>query len=290
MRDYIIFTDSCSDLDPVMIKKLGAEVLPMNFHIDGETYANWPDGRELGFDEFYDRLRKGGMSSTSQVNTVEFVDTFRPFVEKGLDIAYFGFSSGLSGTVNSAFAAAEELMKEFPGSKVRVLDTLSASLGEGLVIFYAAQLKKQGHSIDETVEWIEKHLLNFSQWFTVDDLHFLKRGGRLSGGAALLGAMLGIKPVLHVDNEGHLINMSKARGRKNSLDALVDRFVETALEPKGQTVFISHGDCLEDAEYTANEIKKRAGAGEIYINYIGPVIGSHSGPGTVALFFFAKER
>ncbi|MCL2539662.1 MAG: DegV family protein, partial [Oscillospiraceae bacterium] len=257
MRDYTIFTDSSADLDPVMAEKLGVQVLPMNFILDGKTYANWPDGRELGFDDFYDRLRKGGMSSTSQVNTTEFIDMFRPYLQKGVDIAYIGLSSGLSGTVNSAFVAAEELMKEFPESKVRVVDSLSASLGEGLVVFYAAQMKKQGHSIDDTVDWINKHKLNFAHWFTVDDLDFLRRGGRLSGAVALFGAMLSIKPVLHVDNEGHLISMSKARGRKNSLNALVEHMAETAIEPDDQIVFISHGDCLKDAEYTADEIRRR---------------------------------
>jgi len=290
MRDYVIFTDSSADLDPVMIEKLGVEVIPMNFILDGETYANWPDGRELSFAEFYDRLRKGGMSSTSQINTTEFLDMFRPHLMKGLDIVYFALSSGLSGSVNSAYIAAEELEKEFPESKVRVVDSLSASLGEGLLVFYAAQLKKQGSTIDETVDWITEHRKNFSHWFTVDDLNFLRRGGRLSGTVALLGAMLSIKPVLHVDDEGRLISMEKARGRKNSLNALVERMVETAIDPGDQTVFISHGDCLEDAEYTANEIRNRLGTKEIYINYIGPVIGSHSGPGTIALFFFAKER
>ena len=290
MRDYTIFTDSSADLDPVMAEKLGVQVLPMNFILDGKTYANWPDGRELGFDDFYDRLRKGGMSSTSQVNTTEFIDMFRPYLQKGVDIAYIGLSSGLSGTVNSAFVAAEELMKEFPESKVRVVDSLSASLGEGLVVFYAAQMKKQGHSIDDTVDWINKHKLNFAHWFTVDDLDFLRRGGRLSGAVALFGAMLSIKPVLHVDNEGHLISMSKARGRKNSLNALVEHMAETAIEPDDQIVFISHGDCLKDAEYTADEIRRRFGTKDIYINYVGPVVGSHSGPGTIALFFFASER
>lgn len=290
MREYIIITDSCADLDPVMISKLKVEVIPMNFILDGKSYANWPDGRELSFIDFYKQLREGGMSSTSQLNTAELTDFFRGYLENEIDLLYIGLSSGLSGSVVSAAAAADELMAEYPESKVRVIDSLSASLGEGLMVFYASQLKKQGKTIDETTEWIEKHRLNFAHWFTVDDLNFLRRGGRLSGTVALLGTMLGIKPILHVDDEGHLINVFKARGRKNSLDMLVDRIEKTAVDPNDQTIFISHGDCLKDAEYTADEIKRRLKAKEIYINYIGPIIGSHSGPGTVAVFCFASGR
>lgn len=290
MRDYIIITDSCADLDPGMIKKLRIEVIPMTFILDGESYKNWPDGREMDFGEFYAQLRSGKMSSTSQLNTVEFLDYFRPFLEKEKDILYIGFSSGLSTTVESARAAAEELADAYPDCSIAVVDSLAASLGEGLMVSYAAQLKKQGRELNETVEWLEKHRLCFAHWFTVDDLNFLRRGGRLSGTVALLGTMLGIKPILHVDDEGHLISKEKARGRKASLDTLVDHIGKSADDPKNQSIFISHGDCLKDAEYVAQEVRRLFGTKEIYINHIGPVIGSHAGPGTVAVFFFAPKR
>lgn len=290
MKDYIIFTDSCADLDPKMIAELGIEVLPMHFTMDGKTYANWPDGRDIPFEKFYSKLRDGSMSSTSQANTLEFVDAFRPYVEKGLDLLYIGFSSGLSGTVNSGFLAAETLMKEYPESKVLVVDSLAASLGQGLLVWHAVQQKKAGKTVDEVALWVEEHRLEQAHWFTVDDLGFLRRGGRISGTVALLGTMIGIKPVLHVDDEGHLVNVSKTRGRKKSLDALVDRMEQTAVNPKDQMIFISHGDCLDEAKYVEKEIRRRFGTKDIYINFIGPVIGSHSGPGTMALFFMATGR
>ena len=290
MREYVIITDSCADFSAEMVEKMEVMVRPLSFTIDGETYMNWPDGRDLSSTDFYKKLRDGGRSSTSQVNTMEFVEMFRPVVESGNDILYLGFSSGLSGTVNSGFVAAEEVMKESPECRINVVDTLAASLGQGLLIWYAVKMKNEGKSLEEVTAWVEENKLNLAHWFTVDDLMFLRRGGRISGTAALLGTMIGIKPVLHVDNEGHLINVEKTRGRKKSLLALVDHMETAAVDPASQTVFISHGDCLEDAEFVADEVRKRFGVGEFYINHVGPVIGSHSGPGTVALFFIAKER
>lgn len=290
MREYVIYTDSCADLDPKMIQELGVDYQPLTFTLSGQTYANWADGRDLSFASFYERLRGGEMSSTSQVNVTEFKESFTPILDSGKDILYLGFSSGLSGTVNSGRLAAEELAAKYPDSKIVVVDTLAASLGQGLIVWHAVQLKRQGKSIDEVGQWAEDNKLNLAHWFTVDDLDFLKRGGRVSAASAFLGSMLNIKPVLHVDNEGHLIPMEKVRGRKQSLDALIDHMDKTAIKPEEQMVFISHGDCLEDAEYVADQIKKRFGTKEIYTNYIGPVIGSHAGPGTVALFFLGTER
>lgn len=290
MRDYVIFTDSSADFDAAMVKELELEMQPLTFNLDGEEYANWPDGREISFGDFYEKLRAGGMSSTSQVNSGTFTDAFRPLLEAGKDILYLGFSSGLSGTVNSGSIAAKELAAEFKDSKIIVVDTLCASLGQGLMVWYAVQQKRQGKTIEEVAAYVEENKLKLAHWFTVDDLNFLKRGGRLSGAAALFGTMLNIKPVLHVDNEGHLIAMDKVRGRKQSLMALVDQMEKTAINPKEQTVYISHGDCLEEAEFLAKEIKKRFGVKKVYINFVGPVIGSHSGPGTMALFYMASER
>lgn len=290
MNEYVIFTDSSVDLDDSMMKELELEFQPLIFNMDGKEYANWPDGREIGFTEFYNKLRSGSMSSTSQVNTDAFVDSFRPYLEQGKDVLYLGFSSGLSGTVNSGRIAAEELAPEYKDARVVVVDTLAASLGQGLLVWHAVQLKRQGKTLDEVAAYVEENKLKLAHWFTVDDLNFLKRGGRLSGAAALFGTMLNIKPVLHVDNEGHLIAMEKVRGRKQSLLALVDHMEKTAINPKDQTVFISHGDCLDDANFLADEVRKRFGVKDIYINHVGPVIGSHSGPGTMALFFIAEER
>ncbi len=290
MREYVVFTDSSADLDAKMVAELKLEFIPLTFTLDGQAYANWPDGREMGFADFYGKLRGGSMSSTSQVNTSEFVTAFRPFVAEGKDVLYLGFSSGLSGTVNSARLAADELMAEFPESKVLVVDTLAASLGQGLLVYLAMQQVAAGKSVEEVAKWTEDNKLNLAHWFTVDDLKFLKRGGRVSAASAFLGSMLNIKPVLHVDNEGHLIPMAKVRGRKHSLDALVDRMEKTAVNPAGQTVFISHGDAQADAEYVAEQVKSRLGVQETHINFIGPVIGSHAGPGTIALFFVGTER
>ena len=290
MNDYILFTDSSADFAEQKVAELGIEVLPLSFKLEEKIYRNWPDNREIHPEEFYKSLRAGSMSSTSQVNTAEFVDAFRPFVEAGKDILYLGFSSGLSGTVNSGRLAAEELAEEFPQRRLVVVDTLAASLGQGLLLYHAAQLKNEGKSMDEVAQWVQENKLSMAHWCTVDDLNFLKRGGRLSGAAALLGTMLNIKPVLHVDDEGHLIAMEKVRGRKQSLLALVDHMEKTAINPGQQVVYISHGDCLPEAQFVADEVKKRFGTKDIYINYVGPVIGSHSGPGTMALFFLASGR
>ena len=235
-------------------------------------------------------LREGAMATTSAVNVGDYTEALTPFLEAGKDVLVLAFSSGLSATCHSAQIAAGELMEQYPDRKVYVVDTLCASLGQGLLVWYAANLKKQGKTMEEVRDWTEEHKLNLCHWFTVDDLHFLKRGGRVSAATAVVGSMLQIKPVLHVDNEGHLINMAKARGRKAALKALVDHMEQTAIDPAGQTVFISHGNAPEDAEYLAKQIRSRMKVKDIVISTIGPVIGSHSGPGTIALFFFGTVR
>lgn len=290
MNDYTIITDSCADLDQRMLDDLDVKLIPMVFNLDGTEYMNWPDGRDISFEDFYAKLRNGGSSSTAQINITEFLDVFRTYLKEGKDILYLGFSSGLSGTVNSARLAAEELAEEFPESKILVVDTLCASLGQGLLVWHVVQQKKNGATIEEAAKWAEEKKYNLAHWFTVDDLNFLKRGGRLSGAAALVGTMLNIKPVLDVDNDGHLIAKEKVRGRKQSLNALVDHMENTAIDPANQMVFISHGAAKEDMDYVEAEIRRRMGTTRFYTNYIGPVIGSHSGPGTIALFFLASER
>ena len=220
----------------------------------------------------------------------QYTEALEPLLQAGHDVLILAFSSGLSTTYNSSLIAVEELSAKYPDRKLYTVDTLCASLGQGLLVWYAAKLRARGGSIDEIRDWVEEHKLNLCHQFTVDDLYFLKRGGRISAATAIVGSMLHIKPVLHVDDEGHLVSIGKARGRQAALKALVDRMEETAIDPGSLTVFISHGDCLEDAQTVADMVKKRFNVQDIYINYVGPVIGAHSGPGTVALFYIGTNR
>lgn len=290
MPDFVILTDSSADLSADMAQKLNVEVLPLGFVLDNRTYRNYPDNREMDPHVFYERLRAGDVATTNAVNVAQYVEALEPLLQAGKDVLILAFSSGLSTTYNSSRLAVEELSAKYPERKLYTVDTLCASLGQGLLVWYAARERDRGHSIEEVRDWIEEHRLNICHQFTVDDLHFLKRGGRISAATAVVGTMLQIKPVLHVDDEGHLINIGKARGRQASLKALVDRMEETALDSGSLTVFISHGDCLEDAQTVADMVKKRFGVEDVYINYVGPVIGAHSGPGTVALFYAGTER
>ena len=224
------------------------------------------------------------------MNYQTFLDTFTPILESGRDILYLAFSSGLSGTYNGSVIAANDLMEKYPGSKVISVDTLAASVGEGLLVYAAAKKREEGLSLDELAQWVTDNRLHLCHWFTVDDLNHLKRGGRVSPAVAIIGTALGIKPVMHVDDEGHLIPVSKVRGRRKSLDALVEHMAETCDKPESQTIFIGHGDSKEDAEYVAKLVRQKFKVKNIILNYIGPVIGSHSGPGTIALFFFGTHR
>ena len=290
MRDYVIITDSSCDLPDSLVKELELEVLPLSFIMDGKTYRNYPDNREMAPDEFYGRQKDGLMATTNAVNVGEATDALESVLKQEKDVLVLAFSSGLSTTYNSFKIAADDLAGQYPGRKVFVVDTLCASLGQGMFVYQAAQLRKAGKSIEEVRDWAEANKLNQCHWFTVNDLFFLKKGGRVSAATAVVGTMLQIKPVMHVDNEGHLIKVTTARGRKASLNALVDKVGELAEDPAAQTMFISNSDCLDEAQYVANEIKKRYGTKEIIINSIGPVIGAHTGPGCVALFFTGKHR
>ena len=290
MSEYVIVTDSSADLTDGMVKELGVEVLPLSFTVKGQTYRNYPDNREMDPGAFYAMLRAGEMATTAAVNVADYTSVLEPLLEQGKDVLVLAFSSGLSATYQSSVIAVEELRARFPERKIFTVDTLCASLGQGLLVYLAAKKQQAGASIEEVRDWAEENKLHLCHWFTVDDLHFLKRGGRISAATAVLGSMLHIKPVLHVDDEGHLINMGKARGRGASLTALVDHMEETAIDPASQVVFISHGDCLADAEKVAGDVKKRLGVKEVVINHVGPVIGAHSGPGTLALFFLGSKR
>lgn len=290
MGKYVIFTDSCCDISEQMSQDINVRVIPLKFIMDNVTYAFTLDEKEMKTKDFYRLLREGKQSTTAQINTEEFIAAFEPVLEEGLDVLYIAFSSGLSGTCQSAGIAARELNEKYPDRKVVIQDSLAASMGHGLLVYLTAKKRDEGLGLEELVAYLSDITPKLAHWFTVDDLNHLKRGGRVSAGAALVGTMLSIKPVLHVDDEGHLIPVSKVRGRKSSLDALVSKMEETAVDPADQTVFISHGDCIEDAKYVENEIRRRLGTKNFYINFIGPVIGAHSGPGTVALFFLASHK
>lgn len=290
MRDYVLMTDSCCDLSASLAEELGIFVLPLSLELSGQTYHNYLDGREIGFSDFYNRIRAGETATTSAISVGIFEEAMRPFLESGKDILCLSFSSALSTTYQSAVIAAGEMAESFPEAKIHVVDTLSASLGQGLLVYLCARKKQAGLDIDALRDYAEQTKGQVCHWFTVDDLNHLKRGGRVSATAALFGTMLSIKPVLHVDDQGRLIPVSKSRGRRAALTALVDRMEQTAVDPGTQTVFISHGDCPEDAQFVADEIRRRFGTEDIRINFVGPVIGNHSGPGTMALFFLGTER
>ena len=288
VADYVIMTDSCCDLAADMAQNL--EILPLRLEMKGKSYRNFLDGREIGFPEFYNRVRAGEMPVTSAVNVGEFDAAMRPVLESGRDILCLCFSSALSTTYQSAVIAAKELGEAFPERKVFVVDSLCASMGQGLLVWLCSREKERGKSLEALRDYAEQTKGRICHWFTVDDLNHLKRGGRVSATAALFGTMLSVKPVLHVDDQGRLIPMEKCRGRRASLVALVNHMEKAAVDPGNQTVFLSHGDCLEDAEFVAEEIRRRFGTRDIRISYVGPVIGSHTGAGVVALFFLGSPR
>ena len=290
MSEFVLLTDSSADLSQEMAEEIGVTVLPLSFTIQGRTYHNYPDNREMDPALFYDMLRAGELATTAAVNMAEYIQVMEPILQEGKDILVLAFSSGLSSTYQASVLAVEELSGKYPDRKIYTVDTLCASLGQGLLVWLAAQEQKKGKSIEEVRDWAEANKLHLCHQFTVDDLHFLKRGGRISATTAVVGSMLQIKPVLHVDNEGHLINIGKARGRQASLKALVDKMEKTVTEEGKRTVFISHGDCRKDAVTVADMVRERFGTQDIRINYVGPVIGAHSGPGTLALFYLGTER
>ena len=289
MRYYTIVTDSSCDLPAPLLEKMGIRVVPLAVNLDGKTYFNYPDGRAIGFEEYYAQLRSGKQATTSAVNMSLFRTVMEAELIAGHDVLYLGFSSGLSGTFNAGAMAARELQEEYPEFELIAVDTLCACMGQGLLVYLAALEKAGGKSMHEVRDFVEAQKLHICHWYTVDDLQHLKRGGRIGGTTARLGTMLNIKPVMNMDNEGKLAAVSKARGRAAALRALVDKMGEQDIEPEKQTVFIAHADCYDDAHKVAEMIHERFGSKSL-INYIGPVIGAHAGPGTVALFFVGKER
>ena len=290
MREYMILTDSCCDFPAEMVEELGLVIQPLSFMMENKEYFNYPDNREMDPHVFYDKLRGGTLGTTSAVSVGVFQEAMKAIVEEGKDILCISFSSALSTTYQSACIAAQDVMEAHPGSKVLVVDSRCASLGQGLLVYLAARKKREGLDLEALRDYVEETKGHICHWFTVDDLNHLKRGGRVSGTAAFFGTMLGIKPVLHVDNEGHLIPVEKVRGRRQSLDALVKHMGKTAQLENAKTVFLSHGDAQQDADYVAAQIQEKFPGTKIYINMIGPVIGAHSGPGTIALFFMADNK
>ncbi len=284
---YRIVTDSCCDFPAQYYTDLNLTLVSLAVTYKGQTIDTYT---ESWLQDMYAGLRTGESASTSAVNPDCWARAMEPILQNGEDVLVLAFSSGLSTTYQSAVIAANELSEQYPERKIKVVDTLCASMGQGLLVWYACKKRDEGLDLEQTWQWVEDHKLNLCHWFTVDDLMYLKRGGRVSAATALLGTMLQIKPVLHVDNEGHLINVSKVRGRKASLDALVKKLGQTGLAGENETVFISHGDCEDDARYVAEQVKELYGVKEVIISYVGAVIGSHSGPGTVALFYLGSER
>ena len=287
MNDYLIVTDSSCDLSADLAEQLGVKVIKLEFIVEGEAARENDDIDEK---QFYEILRSGKMVTTSAIAMDRFVSEVEPTLAEGKDVLYLGFSSGLSSTYSAGFIGAQELSEKYPERKIYTVDTLAASMGQGLLVWYAANMKKDGKSIEEVRDFVENNKMKLAHWFTVNDLFFLKRGGRISAATALVGTMLNIKPVLHVDDEGKLVSVSKARGRKNAVDALFEKAKNMAIDAAGQTMFISHGDCIEDAEYLAAKLKSELGVREVIISYVGPVIGAHSGPGTLALFYIGTNR
>lgn len=286
MSEYVILTDSGADLPKETAAALGVEVIDLVLQMGDVTKYN----SEVDAREFYALLRQKTSITTSAVNMERFKEFFASHLAEGKDILYLGFSSGLSATYVAGRNAALELKEEYPDRKIMTVDTLAASLGQGLLVTHVAKKKAEGATIEEAYAFAMDNRLKLCHWFTVDDLFFLKRGGRVSAATAVLGTMLSIKPFMHVDNEGHLINVSKVRGRRASIDAMFDKIAETAIAPEGQLYYICHGDCIEDAEYLADKIRAAYPAAEVMIGYTGTVIGAHSGPGTLALFFLGNER
>lgn len=285
--NYILFTDSGSDIPPALLAEWGVGYQPLTFrfdHID-KDFSN----DDMDIKEFYKLMREGHIAKTSAVASAAFEENFEKLLADGKDILYLAFSSGLSGTCGNGRVAAEDAAAKYPDRKIIVVDTLAASAGEGLLVWLAVQKKKSGASMEEVAQYIEDIKLHLCHWFTVDDLVYLKRGGRVSAAAALVGGMLQIKPVMHVDNEGHLIKMSTVRGRKNSIQALADHYKASVMD-KTAPVFICQGDCREDADKLAALVVEAGGPQPEQIVFTGSVIGSHSGPGTLALFYLGTER
>ena len=286
-NEYIIITDSGSDITPSVAAEWGVRVVPLSYAMDdGEPRP----GDQVDLKEFYAALRNKAKATTSAANLEDFTKYFSAAANEGFDVLYLGFSSGLSSTSSTGRLACSEISEEYPDRKFYAVDTLCASLGQAMIVYIANQMKNEGKTIEEVRDWVEENKLHLCHHFTVDDLFFLKRGGRVSAATAVVGSMLAIKPLLHVDDEGHLISIGKARGRKGAIDGLVKAMEETVVSPETQTMFICHGDCEDEANALAETLKAKFNPVDVKVGCIGPVIGAHSGPGTIAVFFLGTKR
>ena len=290
MSQYVLFTDATADLPSELFEEMDIQVIPMDFEMSGTNYSHYPDGRELSSKEFFQRIQGGEMATTSQINVTRYYEHFTPYLKAGKDILYLCFSSGLSGTYQASLLACNELMEEYKERKVVSIDTLCASGGEGLLVYMAAQRKQAGMSMDELATWVEDTRLKICHWFTVDDLHHLKRGGRISAISATFGTALSIKPLLHVDEEGKLAVYSKIRGRKRCIDKLLECMSQTAIDPEQNPVVITHSNCYDDAIALADKVKEMFHTSDIIISDMGPIIGAHTGSGTLVLTFLGTQR
>ncbi len=287
---FKIITDSCSNLTGEQIKDFDIEILTMQYNMNEKAYNSYEKGKSPDFSEAYKFLRQKGKITTSLVGRDECDRVIIPVLQSGQDVLILAFSSGLSGSYQNIVNSCNDYREAFPDRKIIVMDTLSASMGQGLIVHYAAALQGQGKTLDEVAAWVEDNKLKVNHIFTLDDLFFLKRGGRLSGTGAVVGSLMGIKPLMHTANDGRLYVTGKARGRKAAIEHLINAVKEKAVNVKDQTIFIVHGDCKEDAKFISAAIKSEMGVKDIVINCLDPVIASHSGPGTLAVFFMGKER
>jgi len=287
---YVILTDSSANLTDQLIAECDLSVISFTFHVGDKELKSYIKGETTDLKQFYTMMRNKEHITTSLISPENFTAFFEEFLKAGMDILYLVFSSGLSGTYQSAVIAADTLKEAYPDRKIYAVDTLCACLGQGLLVYHAAQKKAEGKTIDEVRDWVLENRLNMCHWFTCDDLFFLKRGGRISGTAAVFGSLLQVKPVMHVDNDGKLAVVEKARGRKQSLQALVKHMEQTVVNPEEQMIYIAHGDCEEEAEYLRRLVLETFSVKGTLVHCIDPVIGAHSGPGTMALFYLGKTR
>ena len=290
MRDYIIVTDATSDIPNEMANELNVKVVPMSFSLGEKNYNHYPDYRELDIKTFYDKQRAGQTSLTTQINVAVYLDFFEEIIKSDKDVLYISFSSALSSTYQSSVLATKELNEKYPDFKIITIDSKAATLGETLLVKLAAQKKSDGMNIEDLSKWVAENHLKVCHYFTVDDLNHLKRGGRMTAMTAFIGTALDIKPILHVNDEGKLIPLDKVRGRKKALKVLFNYLAELSENLEEQTIFIGHGDCIEDARYLESLIKEAFKVKEVIIHPIGPIIGSHTGPGAITLFFLGKHR
>jgi len=290
MKPYSIITDATADLSPEVALANEIIVLPMTVTFKGSEEVYSTEDEEFMRSDFYQKLRNGEVAVTSQINMFQFISFFTKILEHGTDILYIAFSSGMSGSYLAAIKARDELAPHWPERKIVIVDSLAASSGEGLLAVSVAKLKKAGKTIEEASEWAEENKHHLNAWVTVDDLMFLKRSGRITTTEAFLGSVLGVKPIIHVNPEGRLVPVKKVRGRKQALKALLDSMEGYAPGYKDQTIYISHGDCLKETQALADMIREKYEPVSVELFSIGPVVGSHSGPGTIALFFYANHK